>query len=157
MTKWLEKMRGTLAVLPAPYNTGVGKEPPTPVGEGETIVGDVPDALRPMWGLVLFLYDEAQARLSAHDAAHANGDYDDGDCTRVIAEAEEMIAEAAAMKEVFFISVRHELGTGRQPLGVRGLQVITRPERRPRPQVEIVMVGLPPGLPSIFGEPVAEA
>ncbi|KKW47810.1 MAG: hypothetical protein UY99_C0023G0009 [Parcubacteria group bacterium GW2011_GWA1_59_11] len=157
MTKWLEKIGKMVAELPAEYRAGTGKDAPAEVKDGETVIGEVPEGLRPLWGLVLYLYDQAQEKLAAHEAAHENGDHDHAGCEEVVGVVNDLVADASNVKDLFFASLRHELGSGNKPLGVRGLQAVTRPERRPRPQVEIVMVGLPPGLPSIFGEPVAEA
>jgi len=155
-TKWLEKIGKALAELPDIYRNGVGKNQPIPVNDGEVVLCEIPEDLRSLWGLVLCLHDQAQEKLDAHDAAHANGENAEADCDRVTAETEDLVAEAGNVKDLFFASLRHELGSGNKPLGVRGLQVVTCPKRRPRPQVEIIMVGMPPGLPNIFGDPVAE-
>jgi len=151
VTKWLEKIGRMVAELPAEYRAGTGKDVPVEVNDGETVIGEIPEGLRPLWGLILYLYDQAQAKLDAHEAARANGDHDEAACEKVAEEADEIVAEASNVKDLFFASLRHELGSGTKPLGVRGLQVVTCPKRRPRPQVEIIMVGMPPGLPSMLG------
>lgn len=139
--KWLRDLLARIEKVSAEQ---IAKQEPTPVEEGEKIVGIVPLDLRKVYAYNGALVDEVNERIEKHVELHRSDHHKNGDCKKFHEEVEALREEARILNTLFWKSLRSELGLQGKSIGVRaGWRVVILSKKdEDEPRIEVVGVGI---------------